>query len=131
MRHPRLYAFYHSKVLNSLMIVVIVSLQQLGHVSAIELPLSCAALAFVLALGYALWLWIRKPERIVVNRWLSDLSSSFALYFIIVANLKDHGLWWDVFPVLCAVAAMFVAMVRPRDEVFDIASRRLAGSSAR
>lgn len=119
-RHRRLYAFYQSKVLNSLMIVVFISLIMAAYMNAITLPAVCAALAFILAVGYALWIWIKKPARIVINNLLSTASSIFTFYFIILGFILPDNAWWYCLPAIAAVALMFICMVKPSDEVFDI-----------
>ena len=119
-RHRRLHAFYQSKVLNALMIVVVVSLLQIGHMQSLTFPALCASVAFALFIGYALWLWIKKPEKIVINRWLSTVNGWFTLYFLIVVAMKGASPWWYVIPALAAIVAMFICMVNPHDEVFEI-----------
>lgn len=119
-RHRRLHAFYQSKVLNALMILECVSLLMIGYMGSITLPAICASIAFALFLGYSLWLWIKKPRRIVINNMLSEASGFFTLYFIVVGISGASNPWWYGFPVLCAIVIMFVSMIKPSDEVFEI-----------
>lgn len=119
-RHRRLYAFYHSKVLNALVTVIIVSLLQIGYMRPMLVPEICAAVSTALFLGYALWLWIKKPRQVVINKWLSDLNGWLTLYFLIVSARRANAVWWYVFPAVGAIFMLFIAMVRPHDEVFDI-----------
>lgn len=89
-RHRRLHAFYRSKVLNALLIVVIVSLFLMNYTGFVLLPLLCSSLAMLFFLGYSLWLWIKKPKYIVINNRLSNISGAFTLYFLIIGSMK-HG----------------------------------------
>ena len=119
-RHRRLQAFYQSKVLNALMIVIMVSLLQGGYMESLIIPVSCASTAFILFAGYATWLWIKKPRRIVINKWLSGINGKLSLYFLIVAAIDNGAVWWYIFPLIAAILTLFISMVRPRDEVFEI-----------
>lgn len=120
-RHRRLYAFYHSKVLNALMIVIIVGIFLMGYYKSYLLPIICSATAFLLFIGYTAWLWIKKPKEIVINKWLSDISGTFTLYFLIVAAMKGANQWWHIFPIVCAVLILFIIMINPKyDKTFTI-----------
>lgn len=120
LRHRRLYAFYHSKVLNALFTVIIVSLLQIGYMRPMLIPGICAAVATALFLGYALWLWIKKPPQVVINKWLSDANGWFTLYFLIVSARRASAVWWYAIPTVGAILLLFIAMLRPQDEMFDI-----------
>jgi len=119
-KHRRLYAFYKSKVLNALMIVVIVSLLMTGYTRELKLPVVSATVALCFFIGYSLWFWIKKPARVIINNWLSDMSALFTLYFLIVAAINSNNPWWYGFPVICAVCILFICMVKPKDAIFEI-----------
>ena len=119
-RHRLLYAFYKSKVLNSMMIAVIVGLLLACYYPSSLLPIICSSLALAMFIGYSLWLWIKKPKRIVINDWLSEMSGYFTLYFLIVVALRSDNQWWYIFPAACSVVVLFIALVRNRDEIFGI-----------
>lgn len=121
-RHRRLHAFFQSKVLNSLMVVAMVSLTMMCYMHSIELPAVCASVAFALFVGYSLWIWIRKPRQIVINNMLSNVSGIFTLYFIAIAlfPIESMNPWWYCIPAVCAIIAMFICMIKPSDEVFEI-----------
>lgn len=81
--HPRMYAFFRSKVLNSLMILMIVCLFMMTYTGFMLLPSVCGSLALLLFATYAIWFWVRKPESIVINSWISDMNGWFTFcYFI-------------------------------------------------
>lgn len=119
-RHRRLYAFYQSKVLNTLMIVTVISLMQIGYLQSMVMPVICSSVSLALFIGYTLWLWIRKPKQITIDTWLSNLSIWFTLYFVVVVAMKDLTQWWYIFPIVAAIILMFINLVRPHDELFDI-----------
>ncbi|MDE6100651.1 MAG: hypothetical protein K2G01_06355 [Paramuribaculum sp.] len=120
-RHRRLHAFFASKVLNSLMIVIIVSLMVMPYTKTMLLPAVCGSLALILFIGYSLWLWIKKPNSIVVNYWLSNINGCFTIYFLIISAMSPTNEWWYIFPISYTIVLMFVAMVRNQDEFFEIA----------
>lgn len=119
-RHPRLHAFYSSKVLNSLMMVIVVSLLMMLYTGSLLLPGICCALALAFFIGYALWFWIKKPKTVVVNEWLSSLTGWFILYFLIVGAMKSPNPWWYIFPVALAVPALFITLVNNKDERVEL-----------
>lgn len=112
--HPRLYAFFQSKVINSMMIVMILSLLITDYMRNSMLPLLCSAISFLAALGYTIWFCVKKPDKVVVNRWLSDIDGKYTLYFLIVLNIKEPSDWWFTFPAVCGVALLFISLVNIR-----------------
>lgn len=119
-RHKRLYAFYQSKVLNALMIAVVVSLLMMAYTNSALLPAICASLALVCFIGYSLWFWIRKPESVIINDWLSDMNGLYAVYFLIVVAMDAPGQWWYIIPVALSVVLLFIALTTDHDEKFHI-----------
>lgn len=123
-RHPRLHAFYQSKVLNALMIVLIDALLILDWfmMSGYDwiLPVICSAVAFVLFVGYSIWLWVWKPRTIVIDSRLSDMSWYLTLYFLAVVAMKASNRWWYIFPIVCSVVMFIMSLVKPKDERYVI-----------
>ena len=119
-RHRRLHAFYRSKVLNALMIVIIVCLMLMAYTHMMLLPVVCGSLAMACFVGYSLWLWVKKPQSITISNWLSDINGWFTLYFLIVVAMDVANQWWYISPVALAVLILFVSLVRNRDEQFNI-----------
>lgn len=119
-RHRRLHAFYRSKVLNALMIVVIVSLFLMAYTKSMLLPVICGSLAILFFIGYSLWLWIKKPKSIIINNWLSNLSRSFTIYYLIINAMDAPNQWWYITPIVFAVILLFISLVNNQDEKFDI-----------
>lgn len=119
-KHRRLYAFYHSKVLNALMIVCVVMLLQIPYLNSFLMPVVCATTALALFISYSLWLWIKKPDRVVLNKWISNLGSWFTIYFLVVVTMNPQSPWWYIFPAVAAICALFISMVKSTDEVFEI-----------
>ncbi|MDE7473681.1 MAG: hypothetical protein K2M68_08885 [Muribaculaceae bacterium] len=119
-RHRRLYAFYNSRVLNALMIVVVDALLLMACYNTMLLPVVCSSVALLLFIGYALWLWIAKPRVEVINRRLSDMSGYLMLYFLIMSVVRPESEWWYIIPLVASIAAMFVTLTRSNDEAFEI-----------
>lgn len=119
-RHRRLHAFYRSKVLNALMIVIIVSLLLMAYTKSMLLPVICGSLAILFFIGYSLWLWIKKPKSIIINNWLSDLNGSFTIYFLIINAMDAPNQWWYITPIVFSVVLLFISLVNNQDEKFDI-----------
>lgn len=119
-RHRRLYAFYNSKVLNSLMILIIACLLLMRYYDSILLPGICCVIGLSCFLGYSLWLWIKKPDSIIINKWRSETNGKFTLYFLIVMAIKNANQWWYIAPIILAVIIFFTTLVINRDEKFEI-----------
>lgn len=120
-RHRRLHAFYRSKVLNALIIVVIVSQFLMNYTGFMLLPLLCSSLAMLFFIGYSLWLWIKKPKYVVINNWLSNMCGAFALYYLIISAMKAPNHWWYITPVALAVILLFISLInKHQDEIFEI-----------
>ncbi|MDE6084830.1 MAG: hypothetical protein K2G40_00300, partial [Muribaculaceae bacterium] len=67
-----------------------------------------------------LWVWIKKPESIVINDWLSNITGYFTLYFLIILAINNPGVWWYIFPSAVAVIIFFVTLVTKHDENYVI-----------
>lgn len=119
-RHPRLHAFYSNKVLNSLMMVIVVSLLMMLYTESRLLPGICCALALAFFIGYALWFWIKKPKTVIVNEWFSGLTGWFTLYLMIIAPMKTASPWWYIFPVAMAVCLLFISLLNNKDERVEL-----------
>ena len=119
-KHRRLQAFYRSKVLNALMIVVIVSLLLRAYTKSMLLPVICSSLAIAFFIGYSLWLWIKKPKSIIVNEWLSNLNGWYTIYFLIIMAMDAPNQWWYITPIVFSVVLLFISMINNQDEKFDI-----------
>lgn len=119
-RHKRLHAFYKSKVINALVTVAVICLLSMRCVRPALLPAVCGATALLLAAGYSLWLWTAKPQRVVTNGWLSDVTGWYVIYCLIVNAMKAPNDWWFIAPAILGVVLLFVAMVNGRDETFEI-----------
>lgn len=119
-KHRRLQAFYRSKVLNALMIVVIVSLLLRAYTKSMLLPVICSSLAIAFFIGYSLWLWIKKPKSIIVNEWLSNLNGWYTIYFLIIIAMDAPNQWWYITPIVFSVVLLFISMINNQDEKFDI-----------
>lgn len=119
-KHRRLHAFYKSKVLNMLMILIFICLFAIGYSHSLFLPTLCGSFAFMLFCGYSLWLWIKKPQQVTTNELLSDTNGLFTLYFIVVtaANLTNE--WWYISAFIAAMAALFLSFLNFKDQEFEI-----------
>lgn len=117
-RHPRLYAYQRSKVLSSLCVVIVCSLLSAGYAHTLVWPVAVAAAAFAVFVAYSVWFWVRKPPSIVVNYWLSSMSTLFTLYFLIVAAMMPDNPWWYIFPTLCGAVTIIIAITRRHDVTF-------------
>ena len=113
-------AFYRSKVLNAMMIVVIVSLLLMMCTQSMVLPVLCGSVALLFFIGYSLWLWIKKPGSIVINDRLSDINGLYTLYILIIVAINPTDKWWFIIPIVCAVFILFLELVNSKDEKFDI-----------
>ena len=90
-RHRRLYAFYESKVLNALMITVVTSLLLMAYTQSMLLPVICGSIVLACFIAYSRWFWVKKPQKIVINKWLSYMNGWFTLYFLIITAMDAHN----------------------------------------
>lgn len=119
-RHRRLYAFYNSKVLNSLLLMEIVCLLLLAYGESMLLPVICGSIAMLFFVGYSLWMWIKKPGSIVVNDRLSDVTGVYVLLYIIIGALYPVNQWVLIIPVALSVVVFAIGLLDNRDKVFEI-----------
>lgn len=119
-RYRRLYAFYNSKVLNALSISIAIMLPLLKYTEIAFPVLIAAGFAFLLFVAYSCWIWFWKPSVVTINRWLSELSTFFMLYALIVMAMKSNCFLWSTFSLLAGLIVLFVTNLKNRDECFVI-----------
>ncbi|MDE6286551.1 MAG: hypothetical protein K2L99_06120 [Muribaculaceae bacterium] len=119
-RHRRLYAFYRSKALNALMLCIYLSLILTMSMKPVIFPQLCAAISGALFVGYALWIWIARPRRIVINDWLSNVSGLYFIYFLAVPWMKNPNPWCYMTPALLAIPLLFIFSLNLGDENFEV-----------
>lgn len=119
-RHRRLCAFYESKVLNALMLTVVTCLLLMAYTQSMLLPVICGSIALLCFMGYSIWLWVKKPHRILINKWLSNMNCWFTLYFLIIMAMDAPNRWWYITPICFAVCILCICLIRNQDEWFDI-----------
>lgn len=119
-RHRRLNAFYKSKVLNALIVVVVICLMIAAYSQSLFLPAVCGSLAMLFFVGYSLWLWIKKPKTIVINEWLSSVCSCFVFYYLIITLFDGLNRWWYMAPIVLSMVVLTATLLNFKDEKFDI-----------
>lgn len=119
-KYTRLYAFFNSKTLNVLMMTIITSLFIILLTDSLALPAICGSIAMVCFIAYALWLWIKKPRTIVVNTLLSNISSAFTFYFVIIVAARVSDRLFFVAPIILFVVVLFIASANYRDRIYDV-----------
>lgn len=120
LRHRRLYAFQNSKVLNLLMIILVVFLLIADATESLLLPVVCGMVALLCFIGYSIWLWICKPQVIIINTKLSEISGLLTLYFLIIVAINPDNIWWFIIPVAVTILSIFVTMLKNNDSEFAI-----------
>lgn len=121
--HRRLQAFYRSKVLNALIIVVIVSLLLMAYTKSMLMPVICGTMALLFFIGYSLWLWIKKPKSIIVNDRLSNITVALTLYYLIIMTIDASNQWWFIAPMAFSVVILFITLTNNKDEIFDCTAK--------
>lgn len=119
-RHRRLHAFFNSKVINSLLIFMELCILVMPLFKDMVFPVVCGGICLLVIIGYSFWLWFRKPMRITINRWLSDLCGAYTVYFLIVAAIKDASIWWYLLAGVSAIFISVISLIKPKDEEFEI-----------
>ena len=85
----RLYAFLRSQTLTILMDMAFSCLFLMPYLNDLIIPAIIGGVIFSVAIGYSIWFWIKKPKEIIINNWLSNISSVFLFYWFIV-NAMDN-----------------------------------------
>ena len=85
----RLYAFLRSQTLTILMLMAFCCLFLIRWLNDLIIPGIIGGIIFYMAIVYSLWFWIKKPKEIIINNWLSNISSVFLFYWFIV-NAMDN-----------------------------------------
>lgn len=119
-KHRRLYAFYNSTALNALMIAMVVCLMLSVIITPAEIPLLAGAIVLLYCIGYSLWLWLKKPAAIEISPALSNISSIFLLYYLIIVAVSPDNAWWYIIPAFVALPAVLYFATGSRKEIFDI-----------
>lgn len=120
LRHPRLFAFYNSTVLNVLEIAICICLMSAGFVHDLMIPTILACAAFAVFILYTMWIWLKKPAQIHINPWLSQLASSFVFYFLIIAAIMPEARWWYIAPILPAAIIIIMAFTAKKGSMYNI-----------
>lgn len=104
-----------------MMMVLLMLLLLADYFKSLLVPVICASLVLVMCIGYSLWLWIRKPRQIVINKWLSEFNRWLTAYFLFAHVLESDNKWCYVIPFACAALVLSVSIISPRrDVVYDI-----------
>lgn len=121
-KHRRLFAFYKSTTLNALMMLIVTNLMMIDYFNSLALPSICGGIAFLCFIAYSLWFWIKKPSKIRINSWLSNLSYWFTIYFLIISAMKNPNEWWYGAPIIIFGLTFCIYFIRgcQDDEEFDI-----------
>lgn len=124
-KQKRLYAFFNSKVINSMMLIMEFFILLIPCFNDVMVPIICGAASLLLIIGYTVWLFVKKPAKITVNKWLSEISSLYTIYFLIVIAMDKFSIWWDIFAVLIFISIFFISLIKPKDRVFLLDSQSL------
>ena len=120
----RWIAFCESKVLNALIMIVVTSCLLMGWSGRIQLPAICCIIAFSFFLGYSIWYWLKKPEGVLINKWLSNISAGFTLYYILIISVKAPNQWWYITPICFAVVVLCYSLICNKDEMYNITEKK-------
>ena len=116
----RLYAFLRSQTLTILMLLAFSCLFLMPYLNDLIIPGIIGGAIFCMAIGYSCWFWIKKPKEIVINNWLSNISSVFLIYWFIVNAMDNPNKIWFLFPLICLVALFIIVLVKQRGFEFKI-----------
>ena len=116
----RLYAFLRNQTLTILMLLAFSCLFLMPCLNDLIIPGIIGGVIFCMIIVYTFWFWIKKPKEIVINNWLSNISSVFLLYWFIVNAMDNPNKIWYVFPLICSVASLVMVLVKQRGFEFRI-----------
>ena len=116
----RLYAFLRSQTLTILMLLAFSCLFLMPYLNDLIIPGIIGGVIFSVAIGYSIWFWIKKPKEIVINNWLSNISSVFLFYWFIVNAMDNPNKILYIIPIICMVALFVIVLVKQRGIEFKI-----------
>ena len=116
----RLYAFLRSQTLTILMLLAFSCLFLMPYLNDLIIPSIIGGVIFSMAIGYSIWFWIKKPKEIVINNWLSNISSVFLFYWFIVNAMDNPNKILYIIPIICMVALFVIVLVKQRGFEFKI-----------
>ena len=116
----RLYAFLRSQTLTILMDMAFSCLFLMPCLNDLVIPGIIGGIIFSVAIGYSIWFWIKKPTEIVINNWLSNISSVFLFYWFIVNAMDNPNKILYIIPIICMVALFMIVLVKQRGFEFKI-----------
>ena len=116
----RLYAFLRSQTLTILMLLAFSCLFLMPYLNDLIIPGIIGGVIFSMAIGYSLWFWIKKPKEIVINNWLSNISSVFLFYWFIVNAMDNPNKILYIIPIICMVALFVIVFLKQRGSEFKI-----------
>ena len=116
----RLYAFLRSQTLTILMDMAFSCLFLMPYLNDLFIPGIIGGVIFSVAIGYSIWFWIKKPKEIIINNWLSNISSVFLFYWFIVNAMDNPNKILYIIPIICMVALFVIVLVKQRGFEFKI-----------
>ena len=116
----RLYAFLRSQTLTILMLLAFSCLFLMPYLNDLIIPGIIGGVIFSVAIGYSIWFWIKKPKEIVINNWLSNISSVFLFYWFIVNAMDNPNKILYIIPIICLVPLFVIVLVKQRGFEFKI-----------
>ena len=116
----RLYAFLRNQTLTILMLLAFSCLFLMPYLNDLIIPGIIGGVIFSMAIGYSIWFWIKKPKEIVINNWLSNISSVFLFYWFIINAMDNPNKILYIIPIICMGAIFVIVLVKPRGFEFKI-----------
>lgn len=105
-RHLRLEMYYRSVAMNFAIMGAALSVMLMVYTDFNILSCVGGVMFGLYMIGYTLWYWIGDRKDVVTCRWLSDVSQSYVLYFLIWSAMKSPSVWWIVFAQVSAIWAL-------------------------
>lgn len=109
--HPRLDAFYNSTVLNFSMMAAVLAAMTMRFPSLFTAAACVGSLAFAFVAGYSVWFWTGRRKTVAQSRFVSNISSAFVFYFLIVSAIKVPSAFCIVFAYIAAGLTLVVYLV--------------------
>ena len=116
----RVYAFLRSQTLTILMLLAFSCIFLMPYLNDLIIPGIIGGVIFSVAIGYSIWFWIKKPKEIIINNWLSNISSVFLFYWFIVNVMDNPNKILYIIPIICMVALFVIVLVKQRGFEFKI-----------
>lgn len=119
-RNKRFFAFFNSKLITSLLLIMEMFLILMYCFADVKLPIICSFTCLILIIVYSILIAVGKVKKVTLNKYLSELSSLYTLYFLIVVSLNSRNIWWSIFAAVSLILIFFISNIATPDKIIKL-----------